>query len=200
MLPTFFQLGFRHLTQAGALDHQLFLATIALAYAPSRWRRWVGLATAFALAHTASVALVAAGAAAPAAHWVEPAIATSVVALALLDAYFLWRDPLGVREPTAKRLGTLAVVIGFGLVHGLGFGGGFVAVAGRGLSAGELAGAVAAFTVGVEAAQLLLLAGMWVAAFAIFDLAQWRPLVLRRGLLLGVAAAGLWLLADVLAT
>ena len=199
MLPTFFQLGFRHLTEAGALDHQLFLATIALAYAPSRWRRWIGLATAFALAHTGSVALVAAGAVAPGLPWVEPAIAASVVALALVDAYFLRRDPLGARETAAKRLGTLALVVGFGLVHGFGFGGGFVAVAGRGLSAGELAGAVAAFTLGVEAAQLLLLAGMWAAAFAVFDLAQWRPLALRRALLLAVAAAGAWLLLGVLA-
>ena len=83
-------------------------------------------------------------------------------------------------------------------MHGLGFGGGFVAIAGRGLSAGELAGAVAAFTLGVEAAQLLLLGAMWLVAFAVFDLAQWRPLALREGLLLGVAATGGWLLAAVL--
>jgi len=45
MLETFFKLGFHHLTEAGAWDHQLFLATIALAYAPVQWRklqRWVG--------------------------------------------------------------------------------------------------------------------------------------------------------------
>ena len=196
MLTTFFQLGFRHLTEAGALDHQLFLATIALAYAPARWRRWVVLATVFALAHSASIALAAGGLVATDLAWVEPAIAASIVAVALADLYFLVRDPFELRAGRAKAVATLCLVTAFGLVHGLGFGAGFAAVAGRGLSTADLATAVAAFTLGVESAQILLLAGLWLAAFALFDLAQYRPLVLRRGLLAVVALAGTYWLAS----
>lgn len=196
MLATFFRLGFHHLTEAGALDHQLFLATVALAYAPAQWRRWIALATVFAVAHTASVAAVAIELVRPAREWVEPAIAGSILALALIDLYFLWRDPVGLRAARPKAVLTVALVAGFGLVHGLGFGSGFTAVAGRGLSGGDLAAAVLAFTAGVEVAQLLLLAGMWVAAFAVFDLWQWRPIALRRALLGAIALVGAWLLAG----
>ncbi len=102
MLPTFFQLGFRHLTAAEAWDHQLFLLTIALAYAPVLWRKWIVLATVFALGHTLAIGLTATGVLPVGMTWIEPGIAGSIVVLALVDLGYLMRDPYGLRFRKTK--------------------------------------------------------------------------------------------------
>lgn len=192
MFDAFFQLGFRHLTEAGAWDHQLFLLTIALAYQPVLWRKWVLLATVFAAGHTLALALAAAGVLPTDLPWIEAAIAGSIVALALVDLAFLLTDPYGLRTRRWRLPLTSTLVLGFGVVHGAGFAGGFLAVAAAGASGTELAAMLAAFTLGVEAAQLMLLLAMWVIGYVVLELVQWRPLVLRRAALLAVAAAGTW--------
>lgn len=195
MAYVYFQLGFHHLTEPGAWDHQLFLLTIALAYAPDRWRRWLLLATVFALGHTAAIVALTLGIVPEGMAWVEPGILVSLIAMAALEWWALRQNPFGMaRGITGESLGlaakpqTLTVLAGvFGVVHGLGFGASFLAVVAPGASGGELAAALLAFTLGVEAAQVLILAGLWVLAFAVFSLYQWRPLLLRRALLAGVA-------------
>ena len=195
VFDTFFQLGYRHLTEAGAWDHQLFLLTIALAYQPALWRKWVALATAFAVGHTAALALATAGWVPLGMAWVEPAIAGSIVALALVDLGFLLVDPYGLRFRNRYAL-TAALVFAFGIVHGLGFAGGFALVLAGGASAGTVAGMLAAFTLGVEAAQLLMLLGAWVVLYVALEMMQLWPLAIRRWALGGVAVAGVVALWD----
>ena len=196
VFATFFELGYRHLTEAGAWDHQLFLLTIALAYQPTLWRNWVTLATVFALGHTAALALAAAGWVPLGMMWVEPAIAGSIVALALADLGFLLVDPYGLRFRKTRYALTAALVLAFGIVHGLGFAGGFAAVLAGGESAGTVVGMLAAFTLGVEAAQLGMLAGAWVVLYVVLEMLQLRPLVVRRWALVGVAVAGVVVLVS----
>ena len=195
MFATFFELGWRHLTEAGAWDHQLFLTCVALAYVPSLWRRWVVLATAFAVGHAAAMAGLALGWLPRGMTWVEPAIAVSIVALAAYDLWRTWRDPYGIeRGPrwlAGARVGLAVAVLAFGFIHGLGFGGAFVRALGPDAAAAELWSALAAFTLGVEAGQLVLLGALWVALYAVLDLAQWRPLLVRRLALAGVLVCGL---------
>lgn len=198
VLPTFFQLGYRHLTDAGAWDHQLFLLTIALAYAPVLWRKWIVLATVFAIGHTAAIVCLAAGLLPMGMTWVEPAIAASIVVLALVDLGFLQADPYDLRFGRWKYLLTLLLVEAFGVVHGLGFGGAFLSILGDGQGAGELLQMLIAFTLGVEVAQLLILFGLWVITYAAFEMLQWRPLLLRKLLLVLVAALGLRILLGFL--
>ncbi len=198
MLPTFFHLGYRHLTDAGAWDHQLFLLTIALAYAPVLWRRWLVLATVFALGHTTAITMMAVGTVPAGMAWVEPAIAGSIVVLALVDLVFLQADPYDLRFGRVKYAVTLLLVESFGFVHGLGFGGAFVSILGDGQGAGELFQMLLAFTLGVEAAQVLMLFGLWVVTYLLFEMFQWRPLLLRKLFLVAVAALGLRILFSVL--
>ena len=196
VFATFFRLGWHHLTDAGAWDHQLFLLTIALAYQPALWRYWVALATVFAVGHTAALALAAGGLVPSGMTWVEPAIAGSIVALALVDLGFLLYDPYGLRFRKTKARLTGALVFGFGVVHGLGFAGGFVAVAADGASGGTLARMLAAFTLGVEAAQLVMLLGAWVLGYLVLEMMQLRPLTIRRWALVAVALAGAYVLVG----
>ena len=189
MVSTFFQLGFHHLTEAGAWDHQLFLATLALAYQPVLWRRWVLLATVFAIGHTLALVGATVGVLPVGMTGVEPGIALSIVALALVDLLRSWRDPFQLDKRWSLALVPLVLV--FGLIHGMGFSGAFVPIASAGLDAGGLTLALLSFTLGVEAGQLLILAGMWVVSYLVFDLWQWRPVLLRRLLLVAVALTGL---------
>lgn len=191
MLETFYKLGFHHLTEAGAWDHQLFLATIALAYAPVQWRKWIALATAFAIGHTAAIAAATLGWVPLGLTWVEPAIAASIVVLALVDLALLYRDPLRRGNKSYGLL--LGLILVFGFVHGLGFGSAFVPLIAMEESFGRIASMFAAFTLGVEVAQLLILGGFWMVAFIVFDLLQWFPLQLRKVLLVLIALTGAWI-------
>lgn len=193
MLETFYKLGFHHLTEAGAWDHQLFLATIALAYAPVQWRKWIALATAFAVGHTAAIASATLGWVPLGMTWVEPAIAASIVILAVIDLILLQRDALR-KDKGGSYFLLLALVLAFGFVHGLGFGSAFVPLIAMEEGVGRIASMFAAFTVGVEVAQLLILGGFWVLAFLFFDLLQWIPLTLRKTLLVLIALTGAWIL------
>ncbi len=191
MLETFFKLGFHHLTEAGAWDHQLFLATIALAYAPVQWRKWIALASAFALGHTAAIAAATLDWVPQGMSWVEPAIAGSIVVLALLDLYLLFLDPL--RRGKSSFFLLLGLILAFGFVHGLGFGSAFVPLIATEEGTLRILTMFASFTLGVEVAQLLILGVFWIVAFLLFDLLQIYPLLIRKVLLVCIALTGAWI-------
>ena len=199
MFEVFFKLGWHHLTEAGAWDHQLFLATIALAYAPVQWRKWIALATAFAIGH--SLALIAATThIVPAGMgWVEPAIALSILILALIDLGLLLRDPLR-REKGSTYALLAGLVLVFGFIHGLGFASAFMMLQEPGQTVGQMWQQLLAFTLGVEAAQLVILGAMWALAFIIFDLLQWYPIKIRQGLLVAIALTATYIFYQTLAS
>ena len=98
--------------------------------------------SAFTLAHSLSLAVVALGVWAPSPHWVEPAIALSIVYVALENL-----RGHATRHPAA-------VSFGFGLVHGMGFASALSELA---LTPREIPRALLCFNMGVELGQLTLL-------------------------------------------
>jgi len=167
------RLGAAHL--AGGLDHLLFVAGL---FGLVRGARSLAATlTAFTLGHGATLGLVAAGAPAPPAALVEPAIAASLVVLALelLDG--------GRGAPGALARRPLAMAAAFGLLHGLGFAG---ALREAGLPPASLALAVGAFHAGIEAAQLAFVLALAAAALALRG-----RLARARAAALGVAVGGL---------
>ncbi len=141
MLAVYARIGFQHILPGGA-DHILFVLAIFLST-----RRIGALAwqvSAFTLAHTATLALVAGGAIAPSPAIVEPLIAATIAFVAFENLLFAdmtrWR-PL--------------VVFGFGLIHGMGFAGAFGEL---GLAPGLFWTSLAGFNIGVELGQLAVLA------------------------------------------
>ncbi len=151
-IARFLRQGFVHVLPSG-LDHLLFvLGLFLLGGTP---RRLIGLVTGFTLAHSLTLALAATGILPAAAHAriIETTIALSLVAVAI-EAACRPADVSGI----GARLRAYAIVIVFGLVHGLGFAS---ALAGIGLPRHQLLPALVAFNVGVEAAQLTILASAW---------------------------------------
>ena len=103
----YLRLGFRHIVPEGA-DHILFV--LGLFFLGVTWRKLLSQTTVFTLAHATTLFLSSYGIFYLPSRYVEPAIALSIA----------W---IGVENVFKPRLGIsrLAVVFGFGLIHGLGF-------------------------------------------------------------------------------
>ncbi|MFO1326594.1 MAG: HupE/UreJ family protein [Rubrivivax sp.] len=139
----FIALGVQHIL-SGA-DHLLFL--VALLVGTSGWRALALSATAFTLAHSLSLALAVLGTVSASPAWVEPAIAASIVWVALEN---LWWPGGGWRRH--------ALAFAFGLVHGLGFAGALTELQLQGVA---LVRALVGFNLGVELGQLAVIAALW---------------------------------------
>jgi hydrogenase/urease accessory protein HupE len=134
----FLMLGLEHILSG--LDHLLFLA--ALLMGSKNLRSLLITVTAFTAAHSVSLAAATLGWAHVTGNWVEPAIAASIIWVALEN---LW----AASAPMRRHLLTFA----FGLVHGLAFA---EALTDLHLSGWALARALLGFNLGVEAGQALV--------------------------------------------
>ena len=135
-------LGFTHILPYG-LDHVLFVLGIYLLTHRRQAVLWQ--VTAFTVAHSITLGLSMYGLVRVPASIVEPLIAVSIAYVAV--------ENLFVRELRPWRL---ALVFGFGLLHGLGFAGVLTEL---GLPRAEFVTALATFNLGVEAGQLAVIGG-----------------------------------------
>ena len=137
----YLRLGFTHIVPNG-LDHMLFVLGI---YLLSRRARSVLLqVSAFTVAHSITLGLSMYGLVSVPPRIVEPMIALSIAYVAIENIFLselkTWR---------------VALVFGFGLLHGMGFAG---ALKELGLPRSEFMTALLTFNVGVEAGQLAVIA------------------------------------------
>ncbi len=145
-VESFFQ-GFVHVLPKG-LDHVLFV--LGLFFYRREWRPLLAQSLAFTLAHTVTLGLAAAGVVKVPGIWIEPMIAVSLIVVAL--------ENLRARRKARGRV-RLAVVFGFGLVHGLGFAGALSVW----VKPGEgFLRALLCANLGVEAAQAAILGTAWI--------------------------------------
>jgi len=136
--------GWHHVLPAG-LDHLLFV--LALALLTPRLAPLLLQLTMFTLAHTITLGLVAFEVLSVRSGPVEALIALSIAAVALENR----------RRNTLSRW-RLPLVFAFGLVHGLGFGGAFTT---QRLPEGQGLLALVGFNLGVEVAQIAVVALLW---------------------------------------
>lgn len=136
-------MGFEHIM--GGPDHLLFLATLLVAQVALR--RWLVLLTSFTIAHGVTFSLAALGWVDVPAQIVEPAIAASIVAVAL--------SQLSGRA-LRMRLEAL-LVFSLGLIHGLGFASAMRLDGGlEDVLANSPILAIVGFNLGVEAGQVVV--------------------------------------------
>ena len=115
-LFAFVSLGFRHIVNAGAADHILFLLALAAIYRPRDWRQALWVVTAFTVGHSITLALAVTNTLVLPTDWIEFLIPVTIVATGIEN--LLVRDrakPLwgGRYRPVFSGV--------FGLVHGAGF-------------------------------------------------------------------------------
>jgi len=167
VFASYLRLGLEHIL--GGLDHLLFVLGLVLLVAGGR--ALLATVTSFTLGHSLTLSLAALGFVRFPTRIAELAIAASILVLATELA----REP-GAR-PGALRRFPWAMALLFGLLHGFGFAG---ALAEVGLPSGEIPLALLAFNGGIEVGQLLFVAALLAARFALRPALAWAPRVLAR--------------------
>jgi hypothetical protein len=134
-------LGAEHVISG--LDHMLFLLVVlATGWG---WRQTLLALTCFTVGHAISLAASAFGVVSVPAHIIQPAIAATIVGMALFDR---WSNARSQPLVPGWRLG---LVFGCALIHGLGLAG---ALTSLGLDSTHRLLSLVGFNTGIEAAQL----------------------------------------------
>jgi len=166
-------LGFTHILPKG-VDHILFVLGVFLL--TQRWKPILLQVTAFTLAHTLTLGLTIYGLVSLPSSVVEPLIALSIVYVAI--------ENLRTSELTAGRL---ALVFGFGLIHGMGFAG---VLAQLGLPRAQFLPALICFNLGVEVGQLTVILGAFLLLRWPFGRRAWYRRRIVVPVSLAIAAVG----------
>ena len=135
----YFTFGVEHILSGW--DHLAFV--LALCLIATGWRL-VKLVTAFTVGHSITLGLASVGLISVASPPLEALIALSIA--------FMAREAILGARPSQG----FTIVLAFGLLHGLGFAG---ALSEFGMQSGSLVKALLAFNLGVEAGQLIFVAG-----------------------------------------
>lgn len=182
----YLSVGVRHLL--GGLDHVLFLVGLFLLVPGGRQLFLVG--TAFAAAHSTTLAFSALGWLRLSPPAVEAAIALSVLILAFDAAR---RTPEGdwisLKNPHL-------LALGFGLLHGLGFAS---VLAGAELTRDQLIPALFFFNIGVEIGQVAVFLALLVLAFSMRQLGPGWDRGLRQAASFGLGAGAVYFMWTALA-
>ncbi|WP_223479073.1 HupE/UreJ family protein [Oricola indica] len=171
----FVKQGVLHIVEG--IDHVFLVVCLALGIGART--RLVWIVTAFTLGHSVTLIATFLGAT-PQWPWFIPAVETAIAATVLYAAaaaYF-------------RRMDSVAVIAGVGLLHGLGFS--FVLGDILGRDAPNLIPALAAFNVGIEIGQLAIIAVTLAMVAILTRLSRAATPVLRDAALAGIAAMSAW--------
>ncbi|MDP4150609.1 MAG: HupE/UreJ family protein [Bacteroidota bacterium] len=169
----YFRIGTEHILTWQALDHILFIAALCLRYLAKDWRKVIVLVTAFTIGHSITLALSAAGAIHFATRWIEFLIPLTIVATAWNN---LAQGSEGVEHPARLPL-IYFFALFFGLIHGLAYANTFLSLEGR----EGLVWHLLAFNLGVEAAQLIVVAVILFISFIFVNAVRLRRVWWVRG-------------------
>ena len=167
--------GFEHIVPKG-LDHILFV--LGLFFFSLRLGPLLGQVTAFTLAHTVTLALASLQIVSVPASIVEPLIAASIVYVAVEN---IFGGKVGLTR--------IAVVFGFGLLHGLGFAS---VLSDVGLPEGRFAISLIGFNIGVELGQLAVIAVAFLLLALPFGRKGWYRARIAVPASCVIAAVGAW--------
>ena len=174
----------------GGLDHLLFLLVVLASLAGSAhvWRGALLTLSCFTAGHALTLAASVWGGVSVSSGLVEPAIAATIVGMAVFD---LWQRHRQQRAPQSLHL---ALVFFCALIHGLGLAG---ALVGLGLTGASLAWSLAGFNLGIELGQLGVASVAIVGSALLSRLAgpSSRVRVAQAASLLGIGAGTWWCIA-----
>ena len=168
--------GYKHILPRG-MDHILFILGLylfSLRIRPLLWQ-----ATMFTLAHTITLGLAVYGVLQVPSAVVQPLIALSIAYVGIEN---IWHRKLEKSR--------LALVFGFGLLHGIGFAS---MLSDFGMPKNAFATALVSFNVGVELGQVSIIFGAWVLTGLWFGRRDWyRPLLAIPASLMISVVALIW--------
>ena len=162
----YFNIGIGHILNWEALDHILFVAALCLRYLVKDWKKVVVLVTAFTIGHSITLALSALGLVHIATRWIEFLIPLTIVATAINNL----AQKTGEVEHPSRLPVIYFFALFFGLIHGLAFASSLLSLVGK---EGVLV-PLLAFNLGIETAQLLVVAIILVISFIFVQLLKIR--------------------------
>lgn len=124
----YFEIGFKHIVNIGALDHILFMAAIALMYQFVDFKKLLIIVTAFTLGHAVTLALAIFHVIYLPKNWIEFLIAITIIITSFSNLFVKKFVYKGKFPPI------YFFALFFGLIHGMGFATEFVALEGTGFS------------------------------------------------------------------
>lgn len=170
--------GVLHIVEG--IDHVFLVVCLALGIGARMRLLWI--VTAFTLGHSVTLIATFLGAT-PAWPWFIPAVETAIAATVLYAAL----------AALFRRMDSIIIIAGVGLLHGLGFS--FVLGEILGRDSPNLIPALAAFNVGIEIGQLAIIAVTLAAVAQLTRLSHTATPILRGAALAGIAAiSALWVI------
>lgn len=182
---TYFLLGLEHILLG--FDHLLFV--LALLLLSSGLGQLFKTITAFTVAHSLTLGLTATGWTSLPSAPVEAVIALSIVFLAR-EVLMKLRASENNGHLSLSQRSPWIIAFAFGLLHGFGFAGALQEI---GLPSGAVLLALFTFNIGVEAGQILFVAGVLVLAWPLMRMGRAQSLYQPAGYLIGVMAT-YWLI------
>ncbi|WP_297511415.1 HupE/UreJ family protein [Flavobacterium sp.] len=152
------KIGLEHVLNLQGYDHLLFLIVLTVPYNSKDWKSLLLFVSLFTLGHTISLFLSVLEIVKVNPTWIEFLIPITILITALFNLFKLGK--LGKRDPIPF---VGAVTFFFGIIHGLGFSNYF-----NNLLPGDASDKMApliAFALGIEGAQLLLVALVLILGF-----------------------------------
>ena len=143
-------------------DHILFVIALCALYLMRDWKKVLVLVTAFTIAHSLTLALVATNVISVSEKLVEFLIPLTIFITAFSN---LFKSEESINDRRMQM--NYAYALFFGLIHGLGFSNYFRAILGRDRS---IVSQLFAFNVGLEFGQLLIVGIFLLASFIFVDL------------------------------
>lgn len=178
----------------GGADHMLFLLVVLST--GWRWRSLLVALTCFTTGHALTLAACVVGGWSVSDRIVEPAIAATIIGMAVLDGWSRWYD-----RPIQLRL-RFGLIFACALIHGLGLAGALRDLTQWTPGSVQLAWALAGFNVGIELAQIGVAALVGLMAFGLKRLTSTtaNQRASQLGSLLAVIAGSFWFVERVMAT
>ncbi len=179
----YFRLGIHHILTWEAMDHILFVTALCLRHLLKDWKKVIVMVTAFTIGHSATLALSALNLVAFPSKWIEFLIPLTILATAINN---LLQKKTQLERP--RRLPLIYFfALFFGLIHGLAYANTFLSLEG---SEG-LVLHLFAFNLGIEAAQLLVVAIVLVISFTFVSLLTLPRLLWARAASAAIIVASL---------
>ncbi|HEY0432581.1 MAG TPA: HupE/UreJ family protein [Chitinophagaceae bacterium] len=151
----YFSLGWEHIISWDALDHQLFILSLAAIYLLQDWRKVLVLVTAFTIGHSLTLALSVLNIIRVPSQWIEFLIPCTIIATAVSNLF--------QRKFTARSIRiNYFLALFFGLIHGMGFANKLRYILAEDQSLGW---SLFGFNIGLEAGQIVVVVGILLLSF-----------------------------------
>ncbi|MBZ5856545.1 HupE/UreJ family protein [Flavihumibacter profundi] len=155
----YFGLGIDHILTWSALDHILFVSALCLRYRYADWRKVAIMVTAFTIGHSLTLALSVFGLIRVPVAWIEFLIPLTIAGTALNN---LLAKP---GQETRKLPIIYFFALFFGMIHGMAYANLLLDLEGT----EQLPGHLLAFNLGIEVAQLVVVAVVLTLSFIFVD-------------------------------